>query len=352
MKILFFTQSGARGASSRYRVCQFLPFLTAQGWTCRVAPAVSERFHNVYFHSRSFLWKALFSLWIALRRLLQLTMVPFADVVFVQKSLLPPGWPPLEPFVARLAKKLVFDFDDAIFLPPPSGIYRATPASARKMFQTRVARADLVIAGNPFLAQQATGMARRVEVLPTVVDTRRFSLRPDRQNTPLVVGWMGSPSTAFYVEDLLPVLEEVSRTAAVAWFFTGARNIKTGSLSAVREDWNYETEVARLQSFDIFISPLRDTPWEQGKCGLKALMAMSAGLPVVASDAGVHREIIRHGENGFLARGPEDWKTCLIKLLKDDALRTKMGRAARATVVQSYSLDVMAPRLGVLLRTL
>ena len=115
--------------------------------------------------------------------------------------------------------------------------------------------------------------------------------------------------------------------------------------SAYFEPWSYETEVRQLQSFDIFLSPLRDTPWEQGKCGLKTLTAMSAGLPVIASAVGVHKEIIQDGVNGFLAKDLAEWRGIITHLITEDALRAKVGAEARKTIKQSYDLSAMAPRL-------
>src|SRR5207249_7898024 len=94
--------------------------------------------------------------------------------------------------------------------------------------------------------------------------------------------------------------------------------------------WRLERELDELAQIGIGIAPLPDTPWERGKCGVKVLQYMGCGLPVVASPVGVHRRIIRHGENGFLAASPAEWRNALRQLMDDPGLRQRLGAAGRA----------------------
>ncbi len=329
-RILFLTQGGPQTASSRYRAYQFLPYLRANGWRCTVLPGAPDFLRYSYFFSRDRIWKGLLSVFIAARRMAHLLHAPFADIVFVQKPLLPAPWPPLEPLLRLLSKKIVFDFDDAIFI---AGI-------APGRFAKIIRQADLVLAGNEFLAQEARKTARRVEEFPTVVDAQRFAQKNYASRKPLVIGWMGSPVTAVYLKDIQGILKTVAagRDACI-------QSIGSGE----GEAWSYASEVQRLQSFDIFIAPLRDGAWEQGKCGLKTLTAMSVGLPVIASAAGVHNHIIRDGENGFLAQTPKDWEQKLQRLIGSEELRKKMGLAARQTIVKGWDIGPAARRLEILL---
>ncbi|MRR34164.1 glycosyltransferase, partial [bacterium] len=115
--------------------------------------------------------------------------------------------------------------------------------------------------------------------------------------------------------------------------------------------WSEETEVSGINSFDVGIMPLRDDPWERGKCGYKLIQYMACGRPVVASPVGVNRAIVDHGVNGFLASSHEEWVRYLARLRDDPATRGVMGMAARRTVEAEFSLRVAAPRLLELLRS-
>ena len=110
-------------------------------------------------------------------------------------------------------------------------------------------------------------------------------------------------------------------------------------------DWTEESEVAEVQGMEIGIMPVPDDPWARGKCGYKLIQYMACGLPVIASPVGVNSDIVSDGENGFLARGKEEWCVALERLLTDAPLRAAMGRAGRARAEEYYSLASQEPRL-------
>jgi len=128
----------------------------------------------------------------------------------------------------------------------------------------------------------------------------------------------------------------------------GARNLDTldlGPVPLIRRLWNVANEMAELQSFDVGIMPLKDSPWDRGKCGFKVLQYMAVGVPSVASPIGANAEIIVDGKNGFLAGSQEEWVEKLALLIKDRGLRRQLGARGRATVEEQYSVQAIAPDL-------
>jgi hypothetical protein len=117
-----------------------------------------------------------------------------------------------------------------------------------------------------------------------------------------------------------------------------------------RPDAYEETEVSAIQSMDIGVMPLTDTPWARGKCGYKLIQYMACGLPVIASPVGVNKDIVEHGVNGFLAETDKEWCSAIETLLSDSELRRRMGAAGRKKVEESYSLQVWGPRVAQMLR--
>ena len=107
-----------------------------------------------------------------------------------------------------------------------------------------------------------------------------------------------------------------------------------------------------MATSDIGISWLPDDTWSQGKCGLKVLQYMAAGLPVVANPVGVQAEMVRHGETGFLAETPDQWAEAVGRLARDPALRRTMGRAGRRRVETGFSVAFGAGRWLEVLRRL
>ena len=118
----------------------------------------------------------------------------------------------------------------------------------------------------------------------------------------------------------------------------------------VNVPWREETEATEVSRFDVGVMPLPDEPFERGKCGYKLIQYMACGIPVVASPVGVNRQIVRHGESGFLASTAEEWIQALQLLHGDVALRKRMGAAGRRFFEREYSLQSTAPRLAEILR--
>jgi glycosyltransferase involved in cell wall biosynthesis len=285
------------------------------------------------------------------RRIRTLTELTGYDVLWVEYELLP--WIPWLVEARFLPKglPLVVDYDDAIF----HKYDRHQSALVRWLLGRKIDRvmasATTVVAGNHYLADRASAAgARLVEVLPTVVDLERYHVADQEENShALSVGWIGSPSTARYLDRLQTVAESIARSHGAKFFAVGAPP-NLCSPPFIARDWSEETEVDQLRSFTIGIMPLVDQHWERGKCGYKLIQYMACGLPVVASPVGVNSEIVRHGVDGFLASNDEDWTRAIDQLLANPALRADMGRAGRARIAERYSLDGHAPRLAAILR--
>jgi glycosyltransferase involved in cell wall biosynthesis len=74
------------------------------------------------------------------------------------------------------------------------------------------------------------------------------------------------------------------------------------------------------------------------------LEGMSCGLPVVATNIGGNNEVISNDFNGFLVppKSPKALSEVILKLLKDNQLRQRIGEAARHTIEKSYTWDKIA----------
>lgn len=270
------------------------------------------------------------------------------DLLWIEKELLP--WLPAGFEQALLSTRVpyVLDYDDAVFHyydQHKSSIVRRLLGEKHPALMRG---AVLVVAGNDYLADVARKAgAKRVAVLPTVIDLERYQLiqrnSVSSNNLPCV-GWIGQRSTAEFLLPFSPLFQRLSATGKVKFAAIGADASSLG-LPMESIPWSEESEVTSMQQFDIGIMPLVDGPFERGKCGYKLIQYMACGLPVVASPVGVNRQIVEHGVNGFLAETVEEWETVLNTLIADAALRQRMGQAGRAKVEQQYCIQVTGPKL-------
>ena len=252
------------------------------------------------------------------------------DLVFANRDIVPELAVRLpERYLFNRGIPLVFDFDDAIHLGP-----------REPKVGWILQRASWATPGNATLAEFARRHCEDVTVVPTVVNTDHYTPDDDRTPGRVRVGWSGSESTN---RVCLPILErpicELARKHDFEFVVISNEDPRL-DWPGVRVkfiSWAAESEVRDLRLLDIGTMPLKDSPFERGKCGLKAIQYMALGIPAVVSPVGVNREIVRDGDNGFFANEVEDWVRCISALVSDEGLRDSMGRAARTTVKEHYS---------------
>lgn len=334
------------GASTRFRVEQWRSHLHEEGIDLELEPFYPSAASQVVYQDGHTIAKLGHFIKGAARRLDVLRRLPeIADILFVHREIFPLGWPLLLNRLERFPGAIIYDYDDALFVEQRRGRgllgwLERLDAPSRLM---RVS--DVVLAGSPFLAGYARRYSDRVTLLPTCIDTDRF--RPGeapRSRDRCVVGWIGSHSTAKYLDSIVPALERAAESASFEVYVVGSPTpIRTRAFPVVRASWELEREVEDFQRCDIGVYPLWDDEWCRGKCGFKAIQFMSCGVPVIAAPIGVTRDIIDAGHNGVLASSAEEWATALVRLISDPGLRHSLGQAGRQTIEQRYSLRAQAP---------
>lgn len=342
MRVLFLTKYTADGPSSRYRVVQFLPFLEERGIAWNL-----HSLHDADYLGARYAGRSMTPFYLARRvtsRLATLARAKRYDVVFIQKEMFPHALDVPEWLLSKSGVRTIVDLDDAIhlFYQGASGFRRALRDKIPRVLE----RASLVLAGNRYLENYAREFTDRVRFFPTVVDTARVTASPARASSAPVVGWIGTPETAPYLHALAPVLEEVARRTPVSLLVVGAEAPALRGVDVRAKTWSEREEVADLHSMDIGVMPLPDDAWSRGKCSLKLLQYMSAGVASIASPRGSAPEIVTSGDDAFLAESPSEWRDRLIELATSPELRRAMAARARRRVEADYSLRTWGPRFA------
>ena len=343
-------------ASARFRLYQYIPLLESVGFRVTASPFCTPELFRILYDGGRYFWKASLFLLQALKRWQLLVQGMDYDLFFVHREILPFGPPVFELALSRIkGKALVYDFDDAIYLPNVSEANRCFSRLKWPQKVPGVIRAsNRVVTGNEYLAEYARAYNGAVTVIPTCVDTNKFVPRacasPNGEEP--VVGWIGSPTTVSYLLTLREALRRLACSRRFTLCVSGtSRAVEFPGVKVAHLPWSLEDEVSLFNRCDIGIYPLWDDAWTRGKCGFKAIQFMACGVPVVAAAVGVNREIIQDGVNGFLAATEAEWEEKLGYLLIDPGLRKKLGRAARETILERYSLAVHGPILVDLLRS-
>lgn len=314
---ILFLSKGDDSASTRYRAFVYYRYLEEAGWQTR---------HLTTAHG-------------PMARLNILRAARRADVVVIIRRTLSPLFLRL---LRGASRRLVFDFDDAIFV-RSNGL----PSKRRQRgFRRTMAVCDAVWAGNRYLMEAAARINPHVRLLPTSIQPDRYNVAVDKPRDHLDLVWIGSHSTRKYLLEALPALETLAqghsrlRLKIIADF-----DLDTEHLHTLPIAWSEATEVQDLASSHIGIAPMPNNPWTRGKCALKILQYMAAGLPVVASPAGINKDVVLDGETGYLAGTDADWVTRLEALMNDGALREQLGARGRRRVTEDYSERVSAKKM-------
>jgi glycosyltransferase involved in cell wall biosynthesis len=350
-RVLALSPIPEEGAGCRFRISQFRPYLAGSGYEVTIRPFFSPEFFRLVYRSGRYLRKVVSFTGLTAERIKLLREVDRYDLVLVYREAYPIGPPWFERWLAAPGHPpVVYDFDDAVFLPNVSDANRFLVSLKWAGKIPEILRLSAhVVAGNEYLADFARRQNDAVTTIPTCVDTDKFVPRhgPSATAGELTVGWIGSPTTAPYLAMLGDVLRRVHAAHPFRVKISGAGEpIDFPGVPTANVPWALEDEVGLFNTCDVGVYPLSDDEWSKGKCGFKAIQFMACGVPVVASAIGVNREIVQDGVNGFLASTPDEWKQKLLALLGDAALRRRFAEAGRRTVEQRYSLRVNAPKLA------
>lgn len=350
LEVLFLPRYQPLGSSSRLRCYQYLSGLETCGIRGRVVPLLSDEYVKSLYTGTARPYAGILAGYA--RRVRECLRARAVDLVWIERELLP--W--LPDCVERLAAGLlqapyVLDLDDAVFHRYDLHRVPLVRALLGRKVDRLMKRAAMVTVGNEYLgARAAAAGARCVEYLPTVVDAAKYQGPRTRRSEDVRVGWIGTPNTVGNLELVREALAAVSTKAHVRLVVIGAELPGWEFMRVDTSGWSDASEAAQVGEFDIGIMPLADGPFERGKCGYKLIQYMAAGVPVIASPVGANTKIVKHGVNGFLARGVGDWIRAFETLVGSAQLRAEMGRRGRESVVADYNLEHTSKRLAVLLR--
>lgn len=197
----------------------------------------------------------------------------------------------------------------------------------------------------------------RIEVIPNFVDTEvwrrdrepchRSKLAPEGQK---IVMHVSNFRAVKRVQDVIAVFAQIRQTVRSKLVLVGdgperPRALERAADLGLADDVIFLGRHASVEELlacaDLFLLPSASESF-----GLAALEAMSCGAPVVASNAGGIPEVVEDGVSGFLfpVGAIDEMAAAGVRILSDEALRSRLSSAARAVAVERFSADAIVPR--------
>lgn len=324
--------------AARFRAAQYAAPLRTAGFRVLCHPSVPDvnrALGNIPAGRLRWVWRLS-----VLMKLANRSIDPFlsllADVAVIQRPLLPWGCvSAMERAVRRCARRVIYDYDDAVYL-EPDGSTADRLARFRSFWRT----CDAVVAGNRLLAEAAAGLDVPVYVIPTVVDATRYSAVPYDRTQPGLLGWTGVSENFVHLDSIWPALCRVAAMRPnVRLRVVSDREYRPPSADGPEVEhvrWSRQTERRALEEASIGLMPLVDTPFARAKCAFKAIQYMAMAKPVVASPVGIAADVV--GDGGIIADDEAAWAEGLALLLSERGVAAEKGMTGRARVEAEFSL--------------
>lgn len=321
MPEILFISKGEQSSSTRYRALQYFPYFKAKDWR-PVHVTISGGIIPIIQTFR---------------------LAKHADVVVLLRKTFPS---PIFWLIRKLSKKLIFDFDDAIFL-NSDGSYAKT---RMQRFIKTVANCDYIFAGNSYLADVAKQYNHAVTVIPTSVDVAKYDLPSKKNDDAFELVWIGGKSTKKYITEIIPAMEQAAKSIPNLTLKIIADFALTSPRLIIKNiAWTENDEAIELSKSHVGLAPLTNDNWTKGKCALKVLQYMATGLPVVSSPVGVNAYVVENGVNGYIAANNNEWSQQIVKMFKEKDRLTQMGNQGKARVYDEFSIEVVFEKMFVII---
>jgi glycosyltransferase involved in cell wall biosynthesis len=271
-----------------------------------------------------------------LNRIKTLLTIHKYDFIWIEKELLPffPSF--LEMIFISKKTKYFLDYDDAIFHNYDFNNNKLLKYIYSNKFKNIISKAYKIFVGNQYLFNYAYQWNKNITYIYSVVDERLYKSLNSKHIDKFTIGWIGSPSTTKYLNDIIKYLNRFKNRHNIRLITIGASELKSVDFELLQLEWKLDDEVKNINLFDVGIMPLKENSWENGKCGFKLIQYMACSIPVIASPVGINKEIVSK-DVGFLAHDEKDWIDAIVKLMEDEETRLKFGSNGRKKVENNFS---------------
>ncbi len=326
--------------SQRLKFEQYYAWFEQNGYSVTIKPFIDEGFWQIVHKPGNILKKTIKSINGYLKRTALLFSIRKYDLVYIHLWVTPFGPPLFEWLYSSLAKKMIYDIDDLVYLKFNRVSWYIRMMKGYRKPILLMKKADHVITCTPHLDKFVRQYNQQTTDISSTINTGLYRPKTDysfRENKP-ILGWSGSHSTIWHMQTIFPALKKLKQSIDFKLVVMGAETLQEDGLDIEAIPWKEAYEVEVISRFDIGIYPLPDAEFVLGKSSLKALQYMALGIPTVATAVGTNFRVIEDGVSGFLVSSDEAWIKTLEKLMNDQQLRAATGSNAAKRVENYFSI--------------
>lgn len=344
MRIIYFTKYTEAGPSSRYRSYQYFPYFYKEGIEITVKPFFTSAYIETLYKKGKKNLLGIIPRFI--QRFFQVLFLKKYDIIFIEAELFP--YTPL--FLERILlwgkKNIILDYDDAIFHNyDRPGNYFVNALCGKKIYKL-AGIADTVITGSPYLTKKLKPYSKQIFEIPTSIIYKKYDAVMHQpatiKNEIFRIGWIGSKTTSPNVISIKEALLRLQQQYNVELALIGFDKQLLSQLDGVRYkyfEWNKDTEIDLIRSFDAGIMPLDNTDFNNGKCGFKLIQYMACGVPTISTPLEVNVKINRCGHN-LHAATIDEWVNGLAEIInRKEYFKNNVGYENRQIVHEYYSAE-------------
>ena len=316
MKIVIFSKYDYSGPSSRYRFYNYQSSFISDNIEFKILPLFSKSYTKILFKGSRYR-KYVLLLFYYIRRILLFFFYLSNKNFVIQAEILPYFPPILERILFQFKKRVIIDFDDAIF-----HYYNSVETShivttiLGHKFDYILNNTTAITTGSSYLTSYCNKYNTNVLEIPTSIIFNKYtSIDKVVSNEKLIVGWLGSPSSSQDLLSIIPALFRFNRLYEFELHIMGLDlNLKDkfAGLPVTFFDWSESGELKFLVSIDVGIMPLIRNQYNQGKCGFKLIQYMAMGKLTISTplEANVNINI---NEMNLFAESIDEWYLALVK---------------------------------------
>jgi glycosyltransferase involved in cell wall biosynthesis len=327
----------------RLKYEQYFGYFREHNIELTVKPFMSVRFQKIVYRKGKIPEKIFWTVIGYIKRGMLLFSLRKYDVVYIFLWVTPFGKPVYEWLYRKMAKKIIYDIDDLVFLRETS---KANKFIANLKGKNKpiflMKHADHVITCTPYLDEFVKKYNSNTTDISSTINTDKYKggKRYSFVNGKAILGWSGSHTTSKYLYLLEPVFRKLKKDGFLFKLMVmGDDSFQLEGIEVEALPWKESYEAEIIRKFDIGLYPLPDEPWVYGKSGLKALQYMAAGVPTIATSISTNFRIIENNVNGFLATNSAEWVNYIKKLILDETLRERIGKKGMETVENKFSVN-------------